>query len=99
MADRLLDPYPEHRKLDALKGANRVVGEFLEWVAAHPRLCLGQWMTHDDRGELVNPRLIPASVQPARIVAEYFGIDEAKLETEKRAMLRKLRELEGGADA
>lgn len=37
--------YPEHEKLEALNGANEVVGRFIEWIGSQPDLAIGEWQT------------------------------------------------------
>jgi hypothetical protein len=87
-----MSAYPEHDKLAALEGANQVIGEFLEWIAAHPDLSLGEWIRKGaDGGRLIEPRLIPRSRSIEDIIAEYFDINQVRLEAEKRAMLAEIR--------
>lgn len=45
------------------------------------------------RVERIEPRLIPSSKGTELLLAEYFGITLARIESEKRAMLARLREM------
>ena len=71
--------YPEHDKLKAVKDKSQAIGEFLEWL-------------HDDRGMVLAERderndlfISPLSIRA--LLAEFFEIDEQRLDDEKRAML------------
>lgn len=93
--------YPEHEKLSKVKEQSQKCGEFLDWL--HERYVLGQHHKHvaecyeDDDGEDVNicamstSILYVASANTTKLLAEFFEIDEKKLEEEKLAMLAKLR--------
>ena len=78
LSDNTTPSFPEHEKLKSLRGENQICGEFIEWI--------GQ------RGYRITP--INRNVRPfciRRALAEFFDIDEDKLEEEKRAMLDNLR--------
>lgn len=92
--------YPEHDKLEKVKDKSQACGEFLEWLLDEKRYQLSEYHTHtdecyDDEGELTcrtsSERLYPAAVNTRKLLAEFFEIDEAKLEEEKVAMLAELR--------
>lgn len=74
--------YLEHEKLAAVAQDSQKQGEFLEWLRSNDYyLCReqpygGYW---------------PTSRSIEQILAEYYGIDQRKLEKEKRAMLTNLR--------
>lgn len=74
--------YPEHEKLQALKGANQTVGEFLEWLE-EDNVILSKWGEGD--------ALFPIYKSKEDLIAGFFGIDQNKLEAEKRQMLEALR--------
>lgn len=77
--------YPEHEKLQALDGQNQCLGEFLEWLSNQGYvICVCRTQRIDDV-------YMPAYKPISRWLAEYFGIDEVKLENEKRAMIDELR--------
>ena len=73
--------YPEHEKLKALDGASQTTGLFLDWLMG--KYVLAQWVDTGRREE----ELLPARCSIQDLLAEYFGIDQTKLENEKRAML------------
>jgi hypothetical protein len=79
------ESYPEHEKLHAVVDASQAIGEFLD---------LGRWtlceiVEPDDDG-WSSSYYRPVNIQDA--LAEYFGIDRAAIEREKRAMLAAMRE-------
>lgn len=69
---------PEHDKLFAVKPQSEVIGQFLEWLASD-----GITLAREDRWETLQFDCEPISERLAR----YFGIDLAKIEQEKRAIL------------
>lgn len=73
-----MSAYPEHEKLRAIKEESQVCGEFIEWLGM--------------QGYSVEPisRKTRAFVLRAQL-ANFFEIDEEKLEEEKQAMLEELR--------
>lgn len=73
--------YPEHEKLEALEDKNIVVGDFIEWLKEDHSI--GRWHNND---------FFPVRKSTADWLAEYFDIDQYKLEAEKRQMLDKIRE-------
>ena len=83
--------YPEHEKLHAIRDKSQTIGDFLTWC----RFTLCEW--HEATGTIRNGDHEPEGWYPRRgrmesLLAEYFEIDENKLEAEKRAMLERLRE-------
>jgi len=70
--------YPEHDKLHAVVDKSQAIGEFLEWASERHgfRLCY-----------LEGNRYWSVGTPVQRLLAEFFEIDENKLEEEKRAML------------
>lgn len=87
--------YPEHDKLTLVRDQSQKCGEFLEWL--RERYVIGKYHRHDEcvvRGEnacgMSANTLYPASVNVRRLLAEFFEIDEEKLEAEKLAMLAEM---------
>ena len=70
------EEYPEHAKLKTISKESQTCGEFIDWLQER-----GYNITTRKRGEVFNLR---------RALAEFFEIDEKKLEDEKRAMLDSL---------
>lgn len=74
---------PEHEKLAKVKEKSQAVGEFLEWLNREGiHLCTLQ----DNKWGLI-------SNSTSDILAQYFGIDEQKLEEEKLEILDEMRKL------
>lgn len=74
--------YPEHDKAEKIKNLSQACGEFLEWLQDEKGVHLASY----GDGELYQ---VDQSV--SSLLAEFFGIDEKKLEAEKRAMLAEMR--------
>jgi hypothetical protein len=78
--------YPEHDKMHAIVDKSQAIGEFLDWLSQHERYALGEVTER-----LYYPGLYRASVTIPQLLAEYFGIDQAKIDAEKDQMLDELR--------
>ena len=91
---------PEHDKLREVKAQSQACGEFLEWLSDTKKLVLCFFDDESDQYQPAHPGL-------TRLLAEFFSIDQDKLESEKRAMLDYLGKLnewndnrtKGAADA
>jgi hypothetical protein len=96
--------YPEHEKLKALGGKSQMLGEFLsEWLPERG-IVLAEYHKHSphcyeaDDADQEDPichwsesRLYETMTPVKKLLAEFFEIDEAKLEAEKEQMLDELR--------
>lgn len=71
---------PEHDKLGQVREQSQACGEFLEWLGDAKKLVL---CFYDDESEQYQP----SHPGVTRLLAEFFSIDQDKLEAEKRAML------------
>lgn len=80
-----MSDYPEHDKLEAVMEQSQAIGEFID---GNGKYVLAEWMEIEG---FSRPQLIPVVRSISDILAEYFGIDMRTLESEKRAMLEKLR--------
>ena len=95
-----MSKYPEHVKLGKVHDKSQACGEFIKWL--HEKgYHLGRYHVHTDAcwGERSSDRawtrlcgtpdsvLYPETVDVRKLLAEFFGIDEKKLESEKRAIL------------
>lgn len=80
-----VDEYPEHEKLRAISDQSQTVGEFVEWMGQQG-IHLGEYL----HGEWSQARLVPTHRNTVDLLAEFFGIDQKRLEGEKRAMLASL---------
>jgi len=79
-----MSEFPEHDKLHRIKDKSQAVGEFIEWMRGRGiEFCL-----YDEEED----ELVPFQDSIEKILASYFGIDPAKLEEEKRQMIRMCQE-------
>ena len=82
-----MSEYPEHDKLKAVMEKSQAIGEFID---GNEKYVLAEWMKVEGFSYL---QLVPVGRPINDILAEYFGIDMCTLESEKRAMLEKLKEM------
>ena len=88
-------PTPECDKMLAASGKSQAIGEFLDWLKDEKKVVLSVHSTaEDDMAGKRHPRerLIPFYDSTEKMLAEFFGIDLAKAEEEKRAILDAIRE-------
>jgi hypothetical protein len=91
--------YPEHEKLRAVQERSQSCGEFLEWLQSEKGIVLAEYVTPTwkELGYSAKPRkpieqrLVPCTINVTKLLAKFFGIDAAKLDAEKDAMLDVLR--------
>ncbi len=92
--------YPEHEKLRAIKDKSQAIGDFLDWLGAEKGVELAYRHVHtdgckDDTAVFAcgsrSGDLLPLNVRINSLLAEYFEIDEKKLEDEKQQMLEDIR--------
>ena len=83
MADEI-DKWPEHTKLQAISDKSQVCGEFLDWLQEQG-YHLGRY---NEEGTRLYTHTVP---MVTKLLAEFFEIDQAKIEDEKRAMLDEIR--------
>jgi len=79
-----MSDYPEHDKLAAVSEESQAQGELLDWLSDQG-VHLMLWDTREEA-------FLHWSKPINQILAEYHGIDLGKVEAEKRAMLKTLRE-------
>lgn len=99
-----MSEYPEHDKLMALNGENQTLGLFLEWLQQrvvfadyheHTDWCYDEWEDAPNC-ELSEGTPYPVHRSIQDWLAEYYGIDQNKLEDEKRQMLEVIRAQSAG---
>lgn len=78
------DKYPEHEKLKEIQPDSQKIGEFLEWLQDEKRLELCHF---------VGDELVPSYTSKMQLLAEFFEIDQKKIEEEKQAMIDEMRRL------
>lgn len=81
--------YPEHVKLAEISDKSQVVGEFVDWMVETKGIVLAQYVKDDMDHERLRPNWVPLM----NLLAEFFDIDQNKIEQEKRAMLEVQRAL------
>jgi len=89
--------YPEHEKLLKVQAKSQPIGEFLEWLRTEQGVKLCKWgkLHESQRYHGLRYGLTEAYYEIERTteqwLAEYFGVDLAKIAEEKRAMLEEMR--------
>ena len=86
-ADEQQDLYPEHTKLEKINDKSQACGEFIDWLYTKHgiNICCADY----EDGSGGEWRLVLTNTQ--YLLAEFFGIDLEKIDTEKAAMLEQLR--------
>jgi hypothetical protein len=92
--------YPEHEKLAKVSALSQKCGEFVEWLQA--RYTFGQYHEHSSACQsptgaacdTSTQRLYSAPINLRKLLAEFFEIDEDKLEEEKQSMLAGIRKVQ-----
>lgn len=75
--------YPEHDKLTAVKDQTQAIGEFMDWLADD-----GVFLArYQEDSKYAWPIHRPIT----DLLAEWAGIDQNKIEAEKRQMLEQIR--------
>ena len=82
-----MSDYPEHDKQSAIIEDARTIDEFIEWLGSR-----GMFIAeHQKLDGFRDPILVPIPQAHQQVVMDFYGIDGAKLEDERRAMLASLR--------
>lgn len=95
--------YPEHEKLKKVKDQSQACGDFLEWLQDTKGIVLAKRHEHVEGCEpnrlgygvacgMTPGDLEPCPVTVRKLLAEFFSIDEDKLEQEKQDMLERIRD-------
>jgi hypothetical protein len=77
--------YPEHERLHAIKDKSQAIGEFLDFFLPSKGIVLMEKQPRYDD-------YVPIRRSIYSLLAEFFNIDQDKLDAEKKAMLTVLRE-------
>lgn len=87
-AERELNPpasgYPEHDKLTKVSDRTQAAGDFAEWAGEQGYQLMHWYENGTEHGWVVSPPV-------TELLAKWAGIDQTKLEAEKRDMLDTLR--------
>lgn len=73
--ERALVFYPEHKKMEMLKEGGKAVAEFLEWLHNHDRFAIHEYDNY-------HCEFNPQTTSDSTILAEFFKIDQTKLNLE-----------------
>lgn len=90
-----MSKYPEHDRLDKVKDESQAIGEFLDHMAEEGKVISEYVRQGDVDPDALFPNhefLRPDHIGIQDRLAAYFGIDQDRIEAEKRAMLDDLRE-------
>jgi len=87
----MMATYPEHQKLYPISNKSQAIGEFVDWLAQEKKILLGEWGTCLDEF-CQEDSMHPVNTNIRDLLAEYFGIDQDKIEEEKQLMLKTIRE-------
>ncbi len=92
--------YPEHEKLKKIIDKSQICGEFYEWLTQQKNIRLSKLHQHtsecfDGEDNLICDRFhneyYPMKVDIRDLLAEFFGIDQERLNAEKEQMIEYLR--------
>jgi hypothetical protein len=84
-------PCPECEKLAAASEESNKIGAFLEWMGDDKNLILCEW---SDEDESYLPSRYRGVSGINALLAEYYGVDLDKVEKERSALLKWLREVQ-----
>ena len=79
--------YPEHEKLGKIKEQSQICGEFVDWLNTEKEISLCSWSDED------NGLHYPTNIPLTKLLSDFFGIDQDKLEEEKLQILENHRKL------
>jgi hypothetical protein len=92
--------WPEHDKLRALEGKNVVVGDFIEWLKGQGvDLMVWHELEADEEDDATDDQRAAGGYyrhdgrSTQALIAAHFGIDEHRLDAEKKAMIEGLRRI------
>ncbi|WKW87105.1 hypothetical protein SEA_NICOLE72_68 [Microbacterium phage Nicole72] len=91
--------YPEHARLALVSDHSQAIGEFIEWLSSEQGYVIAEYGTDEPDDDRSEHRLYPVSRPITSWLAQYFNINPAKIEAEKRAMLDSMRAAQTGAGA
>lgn len=97
---------PEHDKLSAIKDKSQAIGDFRDWLVHEKNWRIGRPHSHEESGceretdkhgfrhwdcGLNSGQFERCYTPISELLAEFFGIDQQQLDSEKRAMLEEIR--------
>ena len=78
--------YPEHMKLEKISDKSQTCGVFLDWLREKYIIA-----SYQDSPISSDQELFPVYIETRKLLAEFFEIDEDRLEKEKDEMLKEIR--------
>ncbi len=89
--------YPECGKIAKIRDKSQAVGGFCDWLQGEKGYVIAEYTEQRRKGiirktTLINEKLMPINSNTQRLLEEFFGIDPVKVESEKQAMLKEIRE-------
>lgn len=88
-------PMPECDKMLAVKDKSQAIGEFLEWLQGEQEVTLAAYGTERN----TRNRLFPIQTTTEAMLADFFGINLAKVEQERRALLAAINAPDEGGES
>lgn len=89
-----MSDYPEHDKLLESSEERQTIGDFLEWMSSQG-MVIGKWLDVSTDPEFeftsITEVLTPDNMPIADRLALRYGVDQERLEAEKRSMLDEAR--------
>jgi hypothetical protein len=97
-----MSEWPECEKLAAVADKSHTCGEFIDWLRDEHNICLARWAP-TEADQVLNrmmdryarpekEELLQCFIPIEKLLAGFFQIDMDKVETERRAMLKQIRE-------
>lgn len=78
-------PTPELDRLKAVSEQSQIIGAFLDWLQCDTDLTICEQVESHRRSD--DTLYLPASIGIEELLARYFEIDLAKIESERRTLL------------
>ena len=72
-------------------GKAATVQDFIDWLLDEKQYVIAEWSDPDPDG-IRDQELFPVYTQREQLMADFFGIDRDKIESERRAILAALQE-------
>ena len=88
--EEVMSDYPEHDKLKEISDKSQAIGDFIEWLRAEKELVLCEVVPNMASG-FAGLYYTAAHCSTTALLAEFFEIDQSKIEKEKRAMIEEMR--------
>jgi len=101
--------YPEHDKLHKVIDKSQIIGEFIDWLHDKKEIVFVKWEEWEEKIEprrhtdgtleaartITHKKYVPVYTKVDALLADFFGIDQDKVEKEKLAMIKALKEASG----